>query len=69
MYLSEAHFPWLQRAHDERLTQQLEQRRMIEERLAEDRDAAAGWTDAAGRRSIRQLLPTRLLARTARPAV
>lgn len=63
MYVSEAHFPWLQRAHDARIEQQLEQRRVIAERLAEQRDAGAGYTDAAKPRGIRQLLPTRLLHR------
>ncbi|WP_308799030.1 hypothetical protein [Agromyces silvae] len=69
MYVSESHFPWLQRAGDARMEQQLEQRRVIAERLAEDREAAAGWTETAGRRGIRQLLPTRLLHHHARPAM
>jgi hypothetical protein len=61
MYVSEAHFPWLQRDHDARLEQQLERRRVIAERLAEEREAGAGYTDAARSRGIRQLLPARLL--------
>lgn len=69
MYVSEAHFPWLQRAGDARLEQELERRRVIAERLAEERDAAAGWTETAGRRGIRQLLPTRLLHQRTRPAM
>lgn len=68
MYMSEAHFPWLQREHDARLERELERRRVIAERLAEEREAAAGWTDAASRRGIRQLLPARLLHH-ARPAM
>ncbi|MDR5699676.1 hypothetical protein [Agromyces aerolatus] len=68
MYVSESHFPWLQREHEARITRELEQRRVIAERLAEERDAASGWTETAGRRGIRQLLPARLLHR-ARPAM
>lgn len=57
MYVSEAHFPWLQRDHDARMERQLEQRRVISERLAEQREAGDGYTDAARPRSIRQVLP------------
>lgn len=68
MYVSEAHFPWLQRDHDARMERQLEQRRVIAERLAEQREAGDGYTDAARPRGIRQLLPSHLLRR-AHPAM
>jgi hypothetical protein len=39
------------------MERQLEQRRVISERLAEQREAGDGYTDAARPRSIRQVLP------------
>ena len=78
MYQSEDYSVFeLHRLGESRLLQELERRRVIDERLAEAAaaeaaDLAAGVTDAARpRRGIRALLPGRLrpLAPTRRPAL
>ena len=46
MLISELSFPHLQAAHDERLAQELERRRVVQERLAEQ-GAGRSWGRAA----------------------
>jgi hypothetical protein len=62
MYLSEDYVSGqLHRAAQQRMLRDLERRRVIAERAAEDAAAADGVTDAARpRRGIRALLPRRL---------
>ena len=62
MYLSEDYVSGqLHRAAEQRMLRDLERRRVIAERAAEDAAAAEGVTDAARpRRGIRALLPRRL---------
>jgi hypothetical protein len=62
MYLSEDYFVFeLHQRGEQRLLRELERRRVIDERLAEQASAADGVTDAARpRRGIRALLPRRL---------
>lgn len=62
MYLSEDYVSGqLHRAAEQRMLRDLERRRVIAERAAEDAAAADGVTDAARpRRGIRALLPRRL---------
>ncbi|WP_127792640.1 hypothetical protein [Agromyces sp. LHK192] len=62
MYVHEHQFPHLVRSHEDSLAAALEQRRVVLERLAEERDATAGWVDAGAARGIRQHLPSRLAA-------
>ncbi|WP_350347598.1 hypothetical protein ABIQ69_13280 [Agromyces sp. G08B096] len=62
MYVTEQHFPWLRREYEAELARDLERRRVLAERIAEERDASDGRTDASRARGIRQLLPTRLAA-------
>jgi hypothetical protein len=62
MYLSEDYVSaQLHRAAEQRMLRDLERRRVIAQRAAEDAAAAEGVTDAARpRRGIRALLPRRL---------
>ena len=61
----------LRQAGEQRLLRDLERRRVVAERLAETGEPGTGVTDAARpRRSIRQLLPSRLRpVMPTRPAV
>ena len=51
MLISELSFPHLQAAHDERLAQELERRRVVQERLAEQ---GAGRSSGPSRRALRR---------------